>query len=121
MGMGDPFTEGYYEGDALLVGQAAREVGVGEEAAVMAGGPLLNPVEGPTCGGFLAAEPSASVTLDGTATFSATPADGDDLVLLVHTPDGRWLCGDDADGEPHLDELAGGEVAAVALGADAAA
>lgn len=101
IGMGEPFADGQYDGSALTPGQSRTTLRPGDGADVQAGGSLLNPVAGPTCAGFLTAAPTALVELDGGgATVRAAPTEPDDLVLLVHTPDGRWICADDADGGP---------------------
>lgn len=106
MGMGEPYAEGTYDGQELLVDQPmtridARGDGMDDMAAggdVTAGGSMMNPVTGPTCGGFIDARPTAAVEMDGDGSFRAEPVEPDDLVMVVRTPDGVWFCSDDADG-----------------------
>jgi hypothetical protein len=100
----DPFgpasqSSGTYDGDALGPGPGAITLDVEgvSEATVPAGGPVLNPVEGDACTGFVTAEPTATVRAGGPFEVAAS-AGGDDLTLLVRAADGTWTCSDDADG-----------------------
>lgn len=96
-GMGEPYAEGVYDGQELEPGRALQTLGAGE-ATVRAGGALLNPVQGPTCAGFVDARASAAVEAGAGASFAASTLADDDLVMVVRTPDGRWFCSDDAEG-----------------------
>ena len=91
-----PQSDGLYDGTAIR-GEAALTLGVGDEVAVAAGGPVLNPVEGEACGGFLSERPTAAVRADGPFAVSAS-AGGEDLTLVVRAPSGAWTCSDDAAG-----------------------
>ena len=66
------------------------------EREVEAGGPVLNPVEGEVCGGFVDARPTLAVEADGP--FEIVARGDEDLTLIVRDPSGAWTCGDDADG-----------------------
>lgn len=91
---GDPLAAVTFEGTPM-----SQEVG--------AGGPMLNPVDGETCGGFVSARPTLAVRADGTVQISAS---GDqDLTLTVLAPDGSWTCSDDADGTDPSATVDGGE------------
>ena len=107
----EPQSPGTYSGDALRPGGAAVVLSAFEdEADVLAGGPVLNPVEGDACAGFLSERPTAEVAASGSVTISAT---GDaDLTLAVRTAGGAWACSDDADGtDPRVEiDAAGGAV-----------
>ncbi len=98
LGMGDAYAEGVYSGQELQAGRAYQTVGAGDEATVRAGGVLLNPVQGPTCAGFVDARPSAAVEAAAGVSFMASTLADDDLVMVVRTPDDRWLCSDDSNG-----------------------
>jgi len=96
-GMGEPYAEGVYDGQDLQTGRAFQTLGAGE-ATVRAGGALLNPVQGPTCAGFVDARASAAVEAGAGVSFAASTLADDDLVMVVRTPDGRWFCSDDSEG-----------------------
>ncbi len=98
----DPQSEGTYDGTEIRAGQAALTLDLGETASVRAGGPILNPVVGTACSGFVSERPTASFTASGPVRVSAS-ADAD-LTLLVQAPGGAWYCSDDADGtDPRID------------------
>ena len=102
-------SDGAYDGTAIRAGGAAVALdwqgGAAQRQSVQAGGPVLNPVEGEVCGGFVTERPSVEVTADQGFVVSAT---GDqDLTLTVLAPDGTWTCSDDADGTDPRAEIAG--------------
>ncbi len=103
MGMVDlpDFMEGVYDGTDLRPDDAQTTLTLRDGAAtaqVTAGGALINPVDGDACAGFVDARPSLAFTAEGAPlSITATTTD-DDLVMLVRTPSGRWLCSDDAEG-----------------------
>ena len=101
MGSDQPdFTDGTYEGTDLRPDAPMTTLALQDDAgtaAVTAGGTLINPVSGDACAGFVDARPTFAVTAAGPLRISAT-ADEDDLVMVVQTPSGQWLCSDDADG-----------------------
>lgn len=73
-----------------------------------AGGPDENPVEGPGCVGYIsAAQPDVVVDYTAGDIFNLyfyVESGGVDTTLMIHTPDGRWLCNDDFEGlEPRVD------------------
>ncbi|MDT0630299.1 hypothetical protein [Rubrivirga litoralis] len=111
-----PQSPGSYAGDAIRPGGAAVVVSALEtEAAVLAGGPVSNPVDGDVCRGFLSERPAAEVQGSGPLTISATA--GTDLTLVVRTADGAWTCSDDADGtDPSVTVDAAGGAASVWVG-----
>lgn len=101
----EPQSDATYEGTEITPGRGAvtgeisaleLDAGASLDLAVGAGGPVMNPVEGTACAGFVSERPSAEVAASGPVAFSAT-ADAD-LTLVVRTPDGAWYCSDDADG-----------------------
>ena len=107
----EPQSPGAYGGDAVRPGGAAVVLGaLDDEADVLAGGPVLNPVEGAACAGFLSVRPTAEVAASGPVAISAT-ADAD-LTLAVRTAGGAWACSDDADGtDPRVEiDMPGGAV-----------
>lgn len=103
IGMGEPFAEGYYEGDDLTLGQPLTTLALTDTDAVVievtAAGSLLNPVAGPTCAGFVGARATAAVQVAGAGVRFTAESSDDDLVMVVRTPDGGWLCSDDAEGQ----------------------
>lgn len=102
-------SEGVYDGDDLG-GDAATAVtfdGSRIREEVGAGGSMLNPVEGETCGGFVSAQPTLSVEADGMVQISASS--DQDLTLTIQAPDGSWTCSDDADGTNPSALVDGGE------------
>lgn len=111
MGMDLPdFTPGTYEGTDLRPDDAQMTLaltGVTTTTQVTAGGALINPVDGDACAGFVDARPSFAFTAEGQGqlTVTATAAE-DDLVMLVRTPAGMWLCSDDAEGSNPMVGLA---------------
>ena len=90
-------SDGAYDG-ADIGGAAGLALDVGGEAAVVAGGPVLNPVEGEACAGFLSERPTATVRVSDPFEVEITASSEADLTLVVQTPSGAWLCSDDADG-----------------------
>ncbi len=61
---------------------------------------------GPACVGFAMERPDVIVHVREPATHVDffVRGNGGDTTLVVHTPDGRWLCNDDASGnDPRLD------------------
>ena len=102
------YAEGDYDGDDLDPDADAPEAGFGA-TTVSAGGDVYNPVEGPSCAGFLSPAPSAVVRGGGTLAFQAS-SPGDDLTLLILTPDGRWFCSDDHAGlDPGIEVSGAGD------------
>lgn len=57
-----------------------------------------NPVVGDACRGLVEPVATAAVTLSGDGPVGITASAERDLVLVVQTPGGAWLCSDDADG-----------------------
>lgn len=107
-----PQSEGAYDGSAVRPGSPQVRLGaeLPASATVTAGGPVLNPVEGEVCGGFVSERPTAEVDVRGGVEIEADPLDETDLVLLVRTEDGAWACSDDAEGQApriHLNEASG--------------
>ena len=102
MGMDLPdFMEGTYEGTDLRPDDALTTLTLRDGAAtaqVTAGGALINPVDGDVCAGFVDARPTLAFTAEGSPLSVTAAATDDDLVMLVRTPSGQWLCSDDADG-----------------------
>ena len=92
----EPQSEGTYEGTAIRPGQPAVTVGMGASERVTPGGPVLNPVDGPACGGFVSERPTAA--FEGGASIDVRAAATVDLTLVVRAPDGTWYCSDDAEG-----------------------
>ena len=95
------FTAGTYDGQDLQPGRPAQTLTLRDnaaEATVMAGGTLINPVDGDACAGFVDARPALALTATDTPLSITATADAEDLVMLVHTPSGGWLCSDDAEG-----------------------
>ena len=90
----DAAYDGADLGGAPLATVAFDGIDVVQE--VQAGGALLNPVVGPACGGFVDARPTLSVEADGP--FEVAASGDEDLTLTVLSPDGSWVCSDDADG-----------------------
>ena len=94
------FYDGTYAGTDLRPDDAAQTLrlsGGEARAAVQAGGALANPVSGTACSGFLSARPTFDVSAtDGELLRIDATADDEDLVMVVRTPSGRWLCSDDA-------------------------
>ena len=101
---GDMAAQPYSEGTYMVLRPDARpsvRLTVGPDAAsgtttVTPEG--MNPVAGASCGGYIAAAPTASVEMRGDGPFgiTATAEDGSDLVLVIHAPDDTWTCSDDA-------------------------
>lgn len=105
-------SDGMYDGTEILPGEAAVVLTLGGEApmteTVRAGGPVLNPVDGDACQGFLSARPTATIeSLYPEIEISAS-TNGDDLTLVVLAPDGSWTCSDDADGSNPRALVSGG-------------
>ncbi|WP_412069443.1 hypothetical protein [Rubrivirga sp. IMCC43871] len=90
-------SEGAHDGSVLAPAPGQVALALGLEQDVEAGGPILNPVRGDVCGGFVSSTPTATVAVDGAVGIGAY-ADDTDLTLVVRAPDGSWTCGDDADG-----------------------
>ena len=108
-------SPGTYDADELRPGGAAVVLGPGDEVEVLAGGPVLNPVVGVACAGFVGERPTAEVAADGPLSVSATS--DTDLTLLVRTGGGAWLCSDDADGvDPRVEVEAPGGAVSVWVG-----
>ncbi len=104
----DPQSDGTYEDMEIRTGGAATTVRVGETASVRPGGPILNPVAGLSCSGFVSERPTATFSANGRVEVSAS-ADVD-LTLVLQTPTGAWFCSDDADGtDPHISISEGGD------------
>ena len=98
---GGPFSEGTYlplDVDAVPDVRVAANDDEGESATVSFRPMAPNPVQGSSCSGYIDAVPTAGVTLRGDGPFAITATSGDDLTLLLRTPDGAWFCSDDADG-----------------------
>ncbi len=89
---------GEYDGRALAGAPVStvRFEGAPLRLDVEAGGALVNPVAGQTCGGFVGARPQLDVRADGPVRVSASGSQ--DLTLTIRAPDGSWTCSDDADG-----------------------
>ncbi|MGB3544502.1 hypothetical protein [Rubrivirga sp.] len=108
-------TEGMYAGTEIQSGNGATELSLngdiaGANQSVMAGGPVLNPVEGAACQGFVSERPVLSVFSSfNTLEFEASSGDGEDLTMVVLAPDGTWTCSDDADGSDPAVSVTGGE------------
>ena len=101
---------GDYAGTEIQAGSAAVAVdwsGADDEAAVEAGGGLLNPVEGPSCAGFVSERPTAEVRVSADGQLELSAHADEDLTLTVLAPDGTWTCGDDAEGTDPRVELDG--------------
>jgi hypothetical protein len=95
------FTAGTYDGQDLQPGSPGQTLTLRDnaaEATVMAGGTLINPVDGDACAGFVDARPAFALTATDTPLSITASAEAEDLVMLVHTPSGGWLCSDDAEG-----------------------
>ena len=108
-------TAGTYDGTEIRAGDGAAEIEFNEGTSrasqgVMAGGPVLNPVAGAACQGFVSERPALSVFSDAnTLEFEATSDDGEDLTMVVRAPDGAWTCSDDADGSDPAASVTGGQ------------
>lgn len=103
-----PQSEGAYNGTEIRAGNAQVTVGaLPASVTVAAGGPILNPVDGEACSGFVSERPTAEVTAAGDLVIGADPADGTDLTLVLRTSEGAWLCSDDADGMAPRIEVGG--------------
>lgn len=94
---------GTYSGAQIRPGGGAAELSLtgdigGATQRVMAGGPILNPVDGASCQGFVSESPSLSVFSPLPLDISVSSPTGEDLTLIVHAPDGTWTCSDDIDG-----------------------
>ena len=104
---------GDYAGTEVRAGAAVVALdwrgATAETAAVQAGGPVLNPVRGAVCGGFVSERPTAEVQASGGHALSFAARADEDLTLTVRAPDGTWTCGDDADGTDPRVEVDGGE------------
>ncbi|HYE57309.1 MAG TPA: hypothetical protein VD948_02340 [Rhodothermales bacterium] len=70
--------------------------------SVNAGGTTRNPVSGSGCTGYLnASAPDLDVNYDASSfDLTISAASDTDVSLVVHTPDGRWLCDDDSADAP---------------------
>ena len=70
-------------------------------AQVTAAGDLPVPevaTEGPLCGGLITVAPSYAIELSGKAKALGVMFEGDgDATILVRSPDGKFICADDAD------------------------
>lgn len=64
---------------------------------VSAGGTTRNPLSGSGCAGYLnASAPDVDLNYDASSlSLTISAASASDVSLVVHTPDGRWLCDDD--------------------------
>jgi hypothetical protein len=73
-----------------------------QSRTVNAGGTTRNPVSGPGCTGYLnASAPDLDLDYDaGSLDLTISAASDTDVSLVVHTPDGRWLCDDDGADAP---------------------
>lgn len=96
-----PQSEGAYDGTEIRPGAPQMMVSDALPASVTveAGGPVLNPVEGEACSGFVSERPTAEMAVEGAVEITADPTDDTDLTLVVRTADGAWTCSDDADGQ----------------------
>ncbi|WP_412061552.1 hypothetical protein [Rubrivirga sp. IMCC45206] len=95
-------SEGLHDGSVLAPGPGQIALALGTEAEVLAGGPILNPVTGELCRGFVAETPTATLAVDGAVGIGAY-AEDTDLTIVVRAPDGSWTCGDDAEGtDPYV-------------------
>ena len=71
-----------------------------------------NPVQGPSCTGYVESAATARIALSGEGPFALRASAEEDLTLTVRTPSGAWFCSDDADGlDPgiQIDEAEAGE------------
>lgn len=73
-----------------------------QRRTVNAGGTTRNPVSGSGCTGYLnASAPDLDVNYDASSfDLTISAASDTDVSLVVHTPDGRWLCDDDGADAP---------------------
>lgn len=95
----EPQSEGAYDGTAIRPEGASTTIeSLPATVVVEAGGPVLNPVAGPACAGFVGERPTAALTAGGDLTIEAEADDDTDLTLVVRTADGAWFCSDDARG-----------------------
>lgn len=95
----EPQSSGTYDGTEIRPGSAAATVdALPASVAVQAGGPILNPVDGEACSGFVSERPTAELTAGGRLVIEAEPDDDTDLTLVLLTSEGAWICSDDADG-----------------------
>ena len=70
-----------------------------QQRRVRAGGSDRVRIVGPGCGGYVTdARPDVNLTYEGGGTLVLYARSEVDTVLLVNTPSGQWLCGDDFDG-----------------------
>ncbi len=95
-----PFSEGTYVPLDLDTAPRVRIEATDADAGSVAvtirpTGP--NPVQGPSCAGYIETTPTLQVGLRGDGPFALTATGDEDLTLLVRTPSGRWYCSDDAD------------------------
>ncbi len=108
-------TEGMYSGTEVRSGSAAAELSLEGDTSrasqsVMAGGMVLNPVEGGSCQGFISERPSLSIVSSHYSLEIQAMSDTDeDLTMVVLGPDGSWTCSDDADGTNPAASVNGGE------------
>lgn len=102
-------SDGVYDGTDLGGDAAAAVTFSGDrvQQEVGAGGSMLNPVEGETCGGFISAQPTLSI--EGRGDMQVSASGEQDLTLTILAPDGSWTCSDDADGTNPTAEVMGGE------------
>ena len=99
VGFGGPTQSGGVYDGAELGGPSLAAVsfdGVEVVQEVQAGGAMLNPVRGETCGGFVDARPTLAVEAEGA--FEIAASGDEDLTLTIRSPSGEWTCSDDADG-----------------------
>ena len=112
-GRPDTQTEGTYDGAEIRAGGAAVtvELSAGDTVAeerILVGGPVLNPVDGAACQGFVSERPTMEVEATGAGIEASAMSDTDDLTLVVLAPDGTWTCSDDADGRNPRVQTTGG-------------
>jgi hypothetical protein len=98
------------EAQAALKSAAKLEPGSGAlTAPVTAAGELPAPevaTGDSLCGGLITVEPSYAFEWSGQAKALGVMFEGDgDAALIVRTPDGKFLCTDDADGKSNLNPL----------------
>lgn len=95
------YSEGEYTVLDLSPPAARLETdGTPVEAAYSVRPASPNPVRGPACVGHVEPTPTVALRMGGAGpvAVTATAAAAADLVLLLRTPGGAWLCSDDAAG-----------------------